>query len=60
MRLRALDGLTAIKLVAVSGYGLDSDRARSAAAGFDQHLVKPVTMQVMRSVLDVMVSQGDG
>jgi signal transduction histidine kinase/ActR/RegA family two-component response regulator len=56
-RLRALDGLTAIKLVAVSGYGLDSDRARSGAAGFDEHLVKPVTMQVMQSVLDVMTNR---
>jgi PAS domain S-box-containing protein len=53
-RLRALDGLAGIKLVAVSGYGLDSDRARSAAAGFDQHLVKPVSMQVMQCVLDAM------
>jgi len=29
-------------LVAVTGYGQASDRARSAAAGFDEHLVKPI------------------
>ena len=29
-------------LVAVSGYGEERDRARSAAAGFDLHLTKPV------------------
>jgi CheY-like chemotaxis protein len=29
-------------LVAVTGYGLPEDRARTRAAGFDLHLVKPV------------------
>ncbi len=32
----------ACRLIALTGYGQDQDRARSAAAGFDQHLVKPV------------------
>jgi signal transduction histidine kinase/ActR/RegA family two-component response regulator len=32
-----------IVLVAVSGYGQRHDKERSAAAGFDQHLTKPVT-----------------
>ncbi|WP_229503695.1 hypothetical protein [Massilia putida] len=30
------------RLVALTGYGLDADRERSARAGFDAHLVKPV------------------
>src|ERR1700755_2094023 len=30
------------RLIAVSGYGQQKDRERSAAAGFDLHLVKPV------------------
>jgi CheY-like chemotaxis protein len=30
------------RLFALSGYGLPADRARSAAAGFERHLVKPV------------------
>lgn len=29
-------------LIAVTGYGLPSDRIRSAEAGFDDHLTKPV------------------
>ena len=29
-------------LIAVSGFGQESDRARSVAAGFDHHLTKPV------------------
>jgi PAS domain S-box-containing protein len=51
-RLRELDGLADIKLVAVSGYGLESDRARSAAAGFDEHLVKPVTIEAVEAVIE--------
>jgi signal transduction histidine kinase len=43
-------------LVAVTGYGQDADRARSAAAGFERHLVKPIDLEgldaVMAEVLD--------
>ncbi|MDB4971135.1 MAG: chemotaxis protein methyltransferase CheR [Myxococcales bacterium] len=50
-RLRALPGLTGIKLVALTGYGQETDRKRSAEAGFDDHLVKPVSIeQVQASV----------
>jgi two-component system CheB/CheR fusion protein len=38
--LRAARG-TGLLLVALSGYGQDEDRRRSAAAGFDHHLLKP-------------------
>ncbi|MDB4982159.1 MAG: hypothetical protein JWM82_2911 [Myxococcales bacterium] len=31
-----------LTLIAMTGYGQDEDRARSAAAGFDSHLVKPL------------------
>jgi len=30
------------RLIALTGYGQSEDRSRSAAAGFDAHLVKPV------------------
>jgi len=33
-----------IHLIAVTGYGQESDRRRSAAAGFDSHLVKPIAI----------------
>jgi PAS domain S-box-containing protein len=39
------------RLVAVTGYGQECDRARTAAAGFDAHLVKPVSLDtVLRAV----------
>ena len=38
-------------LVAVSGYGQLQDKQRSRAAGFDAHLVKPVTAESLLSAL---------
>ena len=35
-------------LVAVTGYGAERDRVRSREAGFDCHLVKPVSPEVVR------------
>jgi CheY-like chemotaxis protein len=40
-----------IFIVAVTGWGQDGDRARSLAAGFNAHLVKPVGYETLRSVL---------
>ncbi len=54
-RLRALPGLEQLKLVAVTGYGQPSDRARSAEAGFDGHLVKPITLAAVQKVLEKLV-----
>jgi len=41
-RLRARPETANALLVAVTGYGQDSDRAQALAAGFDHHLVKPI------------------
>jgi PAS domain S-box-containing protein len=38
-------------LVAVTGYGQASDRARSQAAGFDHHLVKPADLDALQQIL---------
>jgi CheY-like chemotaxis protein len=50
-RLRAEARSKACVLVAVSGYGQDEDRRRSLGAGFDHHLVKPVTLQRLKQLL---------
>ncbi len=39
---RARADTSAIRLVALTGYGQAEDRARALAAGFDQHVTKPV------------------
>jgi signal transduction histidine kinase len=41
-RIRGLDLPNQPYLVAVTGYGQDSDRQEALAAGFDKHLTKPV------------------
>jgi signal transduction histidine kinase/ActR/RegA family two-component response regulator len=41
-RLRGDPATAGAVLVAVTGYGQEDDRARSADAGFDHHMVKPV------------------
>jgi PAS domain S-box-containing protein len=50
-RLHALEGLAALRLVALTGYGQASDRARSRETGFAEHLVKPVTAQQIRRAI---------
>ena len=50
-RLRQEEKLKDATLIAVSGYGQDSDRRRSREAGFDQHLVKPVDPEELLALL---------
>lgn len=40
-----------LRLVAVSGYGQAADRRRSAAAGFDRHIAKPIDFVNLERVL---------
>ena len=49
--LRAVPGLSHIRLVAVTGHGSDAHRARARAAGFDDHILKPVNLEAMDAVL---------
>jgi PAS domain S-box-containing protein len=51
-RLRELLGDRTPRLIAITGYGQDSDRARARQAGFDRHLVKPVTLDALVSLLE--------
>ena len=41
-----------IKLVAVTGYGQKEDKERARRAGFNMHLAKPVTMQILKQAID--------
>jgi CheY-like chemotaxis protein len=44
--------LSATKLVALSGYAAPEDIAKTRAAGFNEHLAKPVNLDRLRGVLD--------
>ena len=49
--VRADGVLARCHVIAVTGYGRDEDRRRSSEAGFDHHLVKPVTLAALQAVL---------
>jgi DNA-binding response OmpR family regulator len=56
-RLRTQTSCEESILVAVTGYGRDEDRIRSADAGFDHHLVKPINFDALRSVFSTAGSR---
>jgi len=49
--LRADPATAAIRLLAVTGYGQAADRAQALAAGFDDHLAKPVPAEVLAAAI---------
>ncbi len=50
-RLRAQRPAPGLMLVAVTGWGTEEDQRRSAEAGFDHHLTKPVEVAALEAVL---------
>ena len=50
-RLRQDPATRGIRLIALTGYGLAEDQRRVLEAGFDQHLVKPVSMDQLLEAL---------
>ncbi|WP_250475422.1 ATP-binding protein [Caballeronia sp. GAFFF1] len=50
-RLRERPETAEATLIAVTGYGQAEDRHRSAQAGFDHHLVKPIVMEQLAALL---------
>ncbi len=57
-RLRADLRLQRLVLVAVTGWGTEDDRRRSAEAGFDHHLTKPVDVHALERLLARHVRTG--
>ncbi|HWO25650.1 MAG TPA: ATP-binding protein [Kofleriaceae bacterium] len=50
-RLRAQAGGRPLRLMALTGYGQEADRARARAAGFEHHLVKPISLEALVPLL---------
>lgn len=44
-------GSRQVRLIAVTGYNSETDRARSAAAGFEAHMAKPVDIARVEELL---------
>ena len=48
---RSLRRQSDLTLVALTGWGQETDRRRTAEAGFDHHLIKPVDPQMLNALL---------
>ncbi len=59
-RLRLLPHLKGVKIVAMTGYGQDTDRQLAREAGFDSHLTKPVDFVQVRDLLTTLLTPGSG
>jgi CheY-like chemotaxis protein len=42
----------ALTMVAITGYGQDTDRQRSRHAGFHEHLTKPLDFKALATMLE--------
>jgi CheY-like chemotaxis protein len=51
-RLREGQPAKRMRVVAITGFGRQEDIRRSAEAGFDEHLVKPVTPELLRIAVE--------
>ena len=54
--VRRMPGRESLPLIAVTGYGQPGDRARVMAAGFDEHLVKPLDASRISELIEQMVT----
>jgi CheY-like chemotaxis protein len=50
-RMRQDLDMSQVLLVAMTGYGQDDDRRRSQEAGFNAHMVKPIDLDALQSLL---------
>jgi CheY-like chemotaxis protein len=59
-RLRADGSREAALLVAVTGWGTDDDKRRTREAGFDHHLTKPVSVDMLCEILEPLAQSRGG
>ncbi len=56
--LKKLPWASQLLLVALTGWGQEENRQRSAAAGFNQHLVKPIELETIDRVCQMALAGG--
>lgn len=52
VRMLRDEGYHAQRIIALTGYGLEKDKQKAKAAGFDAHLTKPVGLSELRAALE--------
>jgi CheY-like chemotaxis protein len=58
-RMRALPGGAALRIIALTGFGQESDRAAAERAGFDAHLTKPVDVDDIYAKYDELLAKAE-
>jgi CheY-like chemotaxis protein len=58
-QVRQCPCLRKTRMVALTGFGQDADRRDALASGFDDHVVKPVDVNVVRRILQAAYPSGD-
>ena len=56
--LRRMPGLNDVPAIAITGYAMDEDRERAAAAGFTAHVAKPVDADDLLALIQKLTAQG--
>lgn len=54
-RLRGDPALSSIALIALTGYGQESDRREAISAGFNHYLIKPVDLAILGNLLKALI-----
>ena len=54
--MRELTARYQLKGICLTGFGMDDDISRSAAAGFHEHLTKPVDLQRLEAVIESLAN----
>jgi CheY-like chemotaxis protein len=54
--IRALQALSPVKGIALSGYGMKADVEDSLSAGFSAHLTKPCDLSVLTATIERVLS----
>jgi CheY-like chemotaxis protein len=52
-RIRSRQRPRKTMLIALTGWGQEQDKRRAAQAGFDEHLTKPVNLDLLRMLMNV-------
>lgn len=55
--IRSMEQFEDMPLIAVTGYGQESDRVRVKEAGFNEHLVKPINAERIGEIIKTMLGQ---
>ena len=57
-RIREQPWGVALPLVALTGWGLEEDRRKARESGFDRHIVKPVDVGILRTLISELPENG--